>query len=463
MFVKYSEAFVVFPGGFGTLDELFEALTLIQTDKVERFPVVLYGSDYWRGLLDWVNDRLLSEGMVSKRRSRADPGRRHDRRGLCDRHRRPAAVSGALELRFLHQGGQTVDDIAGSLTAFLATAQRDVAIAIYDFHVESEPPQVIARTLQGLRDRGVRVRILDHDEREVRREVPDNVPRPAAPPEYIDALGLDVRPVIGFGTLMHHKYVVIDGERVWTGSMNWTEDSFTRQENCIVTLESAVVAAAYLRDFEELWNRPKHLDKSGRFDVDWTDASFRGEPVRVRPFFCPGRGPELAALIGSRIATRARAHPDLLAGAHVRADPRCALRRRRARDGARHGRRRPHPDAGRPAPVGRAAEGLVEARRVPLRRLQGGLQRQAQHPLGPAHGARLPAREAHRVRRLGVRRLLQPLARGRGERRERPRDGREGGGRPRRREDPRVRRAYALEPGDSWGEAVPSVPSPASL
>jgi phosphatidylserine/phosphatidylglycerophosphate/cardiolipin synthase-like enzyme len=211
-------------------------------------------------------------------------------------------LSAALGLRFLRQGGQTVEDVAGSLAAFLATAQRDVAIAIYDFHVEHEPPQVIARTLQGLHERGVRVRILDHDERVARREVLDNVPRPAAPPEYIDALGLDVRPVIGFGTLMHHKYVVVDGERVWTGSMNWTEDSFTRQENCIVTLDSAVVAAAYLRDFEELWNRPKHLDKSGRFDTEWSDASFGGQSLRVRPFFCPGRGPELAALIGSRIA-----------------------------------------------------------------------------------------------------------------------------------------------------------------
>ena len=66
MFVKYSEAFVVFPGGFGTLDELFEALTLIQTSKVERFPVVLYGSEYWSGLLDWIRDRLLVEGMVSQ-------------------------------------------------------------------------------------------------------------------------------------------------------------------------------------------------------------------------------------------------------------------------------------------------------------------------------------------------------------------------------------------------------------
>jgi phosphatidylserine/phosphatidylglycerophosphate/cardiolipin synthase-like enzyme len=211
-------------------------------------------------------------------------------------------VSDALELRFLKQGGQSVGDIAGKLAAFLATAKRDVVIAIYDFHVEHEEGQVIARTLQGLRDRGVRVRIVDHDERVVQREVPDNVPRPAAPPEYIDALGLDVHPVIGFGTLMHHKYVVVDEERVWTGSMNWTEDSFTLQENCIVTLESPVVAAAYLKDFEELWNRPRHLDKSGRFDVEWSDATFEGQPVRVRPMFCPGRGPEIAALIGSRIA-----------------------------------------------------------------------------------------------------------------------------------------------------------------
>jgi uncharacterized protein (TIGR00730 family) len=65
MFVKYSEAFVVFPGGFGTMDELFEALTLIQTAKVKRFPVVLYGSQYWSGLLDWIRETLAVEGMVS--------------------------------------------------------------------------------------------------------------------------------------------------------------------------------------------------------------------------------------------------------------------------------------------------------------------------------------------------------------------------------------------------------------
>ena len=65
MFVKAAEGFVIFPGGFGTLDEAFEALTLIQTGKVLNFPVVLFGSAYWRELLDWINGRLLSEGMIS--------------------------------------------------------------------------------------------------------------------------------------------------------------------------------------------------------------------------------------------------------------------------------------------------------------------------------------------------------------------------------------------------------------
>ena len=65
MFVRYANAFVVMPGGFGTMDELFEALTLIQTGKVREFPVVLVGSDYWGGLLDWLRGTMLARGMIS--------------------------------------------------------------------------------------------------------------------------------------------------------------------------------------------------------------------------------------------------------------------------------------------------------------------------------------------------------------------------------------------------------------
>jgi uncharacterized protein (TIGR00730 family) len=65
MFIKYSAAFIIFPGGYGTLDELFEALTLIQTGKISQFPVILFGRHYWAGLLRWIHSRVLQEGKVS--------------------------------------------------------------------------------------------------------------------------------------------------------------------------------------------------------------------------------------------------------------------------------------------------------------------------------------------------------------------------------------------------------------
>jgi uncharacterized protein (TIGR00730 family) len=65
MFVKYAISYVIFPGGFGTMDELFEALTLIQTDKLKPFPVIMIGPEYWGGLLNWINDTMLQQGMIS--------------------------------------------------------------------------------------------------------------------------------------------------------------------------------------------------------------------------------------------------------------------------------------------------------------------------------------------------------------------------------------------------------------
>lgn len=64
MFMKYSQGFIVMPGGFGTLDELFEAMTLIQTKKIGRFPIVLVGKKYWAGMIDWIRKALLAEGMI---------------------------------------------------------------------------------------------------------------------------------------------------------------------------------------------------------------------------------------------------------------------------------------------------------------------------------------------------------------------------------------------------------------
>ena len=67
MFIKYAQGFVVLPGGFGTMDELFEALTLIQTKKIAKFPIVLVGKEYWAGLFDWIRETLVSEKMVDEK------------------------------------------------------------------------------------------------------------------------------------------------------------------------------------------------------------------------------------------------------------------------------------------------------------------------------------------------------------------------------------------------------------
>lgn len=66
MFIKYSMAFICMPGGFGTLDELFESLTLIQTQKIKPFPIILVGSSFWTGLVDWIQEQLIRNGKINK-------------------------------------------------------------------------------------------------------------------------------------------------------------------------------------------------------------------------------------------------------------------------------------------------------------------------------------------------------------------------------------------------------------
>lgn len=212
-------------------------------------------------------------------------------------------MTDTLRFRFLEQGGQTVADVAGELAAFLAQARHDVAIAIYDFRFDPDGGgHVVAETLQGLARRGVRVRICDHDDRVRKREhrPPEVTPTPPPPPEYVDSLGLDVRPVTDFLGLMHQKFAVVDGTHVWTGSLNWTDDAFSLQENAICTIASREIAAGYARVFEELWEGQK-VEGTGDFEPARTELVVGGQRVAGRPFFCPGRGPEIAGRIASAV------------------------------------------------------------------------------------------------------------------------------------------------------------------
>jgi uncharacterized protein (TIGR00730 family) len=109
MFVKYADAFVIFPGGYGTLDELFEALTLIQTNKVQDFPVILMGTDYWTGMLEWIRGSLLAEAAINPEdvdllRLTDDPAEAVDIIGAYQRSRRGEAAAVKPETQPIQEG-----------------------------------------------------------------------------------------------------------------------------------------------------------------------------------------------------------------------------------------------------------------------------------------------------------------------------------------------------------------------
>jgi phosphatidylserine/phosphatidylglycerophosphate/cardiolipin synthase-like enzyme len=130
-------------------------------------------------------------------------------------------------------------------------------------------------------------------------------PPPRTDPEQVASLGVPVRSIPGIPDLMHHKYVVRDVEAVWTGSTNWTEDSWTREENVALVVPSPVVAADYRRDFDELWEKGD-VEKSGRFDGAWGEATLDGATVACRAVFSPGRGRAMSHLYARRVGQARR-------------------------------------------------------------------------------------------------------------------------------------------------------------
>jgi phosphatidylserine/phosphatidylglycerophosphate/cardiolipin synthase-like enzyme len=141
--------------------------------------------------------------------------------------------------------------------------------------------------------RGVAVRLIFNQDHAQTIPVP---PPPEIDWEFVDqlkAIGVGVKPVPGVPDLMHHKYVIRDAATpqaaVLSGSTNWTNDSWTREENVIFTVESQELAAAYRQDFEQLWTEPV-VGLSGRFSTGWLSLN---DSTRVRPYFCPGRAMKL--------------------------------------------------------------------------------------------------------------------------------------------------------------------------
>ena len=233
-----------------------------------------------------------------------------------------------IEALLLLPGGDAVA-MARRVAAFVGEARESLDLALYDVRLPGEPGDIVADALREATERGVRVRIAYNADHPERLFFP---PPPRTKPELLETMPFPTCGIPGIPDLMHHKYVVRDGRSVWTGSMNWTTDSWTLQENLVLTAnESPELAAEYAQNFEELWSA-RDVDDSGHQEPRRLQVGGRD----TRAWFTPGHGPELSARIAKAIACARRrvriASPVITAGpvlgtlAEVSAERRVDLR-----------------------------------------------------------------------------------------------------------------------------------------
>src|SRR5262249_21033961 len=151
----------------------------------------------------------------------------------------------------LTDGGQDPVTVAQALHDFLAATTTSLDLALYDFHLDPGLEELVVDTIQEVSRRGAAVRVVYNADFRAPIPVP---PPPKLTPEDIARLSVPSKPIAGIPDLMHHKYVVRDRVAVWTGSTNWTDDSWSREENVIAVVASPELARAYTLDFEQLWN-----------------------------------------------------------------------------------------------------------------------------------------------------------------------------------------------------------------
>lgn len=212
-----------------------------------------------------------------------------------------AAASGndSLDVSFLEDGGQSASDVAARLTAFFDAAASTLDIAIYDCALTGDLATTVGASLRSAVGRNVAVRIAYY----AGPHKSPIVPPPLGSSEaFLQTLDIEARPVHGYQALMHDKYVIRDGQSVWTGSMNWTADAWTREENVILQLQSSSLAGDYTRDFEELWGSGKVENTGG--DAGGTDTlTYQGAQAATRVWFSPDSGIDMAHAVAAAISS----------------------------------------------------------------------------------------------------------------------------------------------------------------
>jgi phosphatidylserine/phosphatidylglycerophosphate/cardiolipin synthase-like enzyme len=204
-----------------------------------------------------------------------------------------------IEVTTLTDGGQSAMDVARRIADFCAGSHDTLELAMYDIRLTDEVGDVVRDALVSAHERGVNVRLVYNvDEDDARPPVP---PPPKTEPTLIESLPFETAPVPGWPDLMHHKYAVRDRDAVWTGSTNWTDDSWTREENVIVVVKSTGVAIRFQDDFAQLW-KTRDVEKTGRVATD----PIRVGDAEVSTWFAPKRGEKLSHAIANAIGRATR-------------------------------------------------------------------------------------------------------------------------------------------------------------
>ena len=204
-----------------------------------------------------------------------------------------ASTAAPIALELLTDGGQRPAEVARGVAAFLAQARSSLDLALYDVRFGTPAGALVLAALLAAAQRGVAVRLLYNVAHPGPIPVP---PPPETAPDAIEALPIDTRGIAGIPDLMHHKFVVRDGLAVWTGSANWTDDSWSRQENVIVTVESQKIAYAYTLAFGQLWDTGV-VEHTGRVDPRPADVG----TAHVRAWFTPEHGEALSHRVAKHI------------------------------------------------------------------------------------------------------------------------------------------------------------------
>jgi phosphatidylserine/phosphatidylglycerophosphate/cardiolipin synthase-like enzyme len=227
------------------------------------------------------------------------------------RHGPALQLSAPIEFTPVDPGGRA-EAMADRVAAFLGEARETLELALYDVRLPGPVGDTVREAIEGAAKRGVKVRLAYNLERAPDQRVP-LPPPPSTEPDLIESLSVPTVGIPGFRDLMHHKYVVRDGRDVWTGSLNWTQDAWTLQENVVVTAADPALASAFRANFEELWSE-REVENSGDQRPDPVDVA----GTEVRPWFTPGKGRALSHRIADAIgaaSSRVRiASPVITAG-----------------------------------------------------------------------------------------------------------------------------------------------------